>query len=93
MIQLGSFSDKAGARRATGIYAKRFASLDQDKMVISEARVNGKTYWRVSAGDMAKSEARSMCSTVKARGYGCIAYAAKRPLPGAIDTGARMARR
>jgi hypothetical protein len=62
-------------------------------MVVSEARVNGKTYWRVAAGDMGKSEARSMCSGVKARGYGCIAYAAATPLPGAVDAGVRMARR
>lgn len=93
MIQLGSFSTKQGAERATGIYAKRFANLDRSNMVISEARVNGKTYWRVAAGDMAKSEARSMCSTVKARGFGCIAYAAKQPLPGTVDSGARIARR
>ena len=93
MIQLGSFSTKELAQRAIGIYAKRYANLDQYDMVISEARVNGKTYWRVAAGDMGKSEARSMCSGVKARGYGCIAYAAATPLPGAVDAGVRMARR
>lgn len=93
MIQLGSFSTKELAQRAIGIYAKRYANLDQYDMVISEARVNGKTYWRVAAGDMGKSEARSMCSGVKARGYACIAYAAATPLPGAVDAGVRMARR
>lgn len=93
MIQLGSFSTKESAQRAIGVYAKRYANLNQYDMVISEARVNGKTYWRVAAGDMGKSEARSMCSTVKARGFGCIAYAAASPLPGAIDSGVRMARR
>lgn len=93
MVQLGSFSNRESAQRAVGIYAKRFGNLDQDAMVITEARVNGKTYWRVSAGDMARNEAQSMCSTVKARGFGCIAYAAKRPLPGAVDSRARMASR
>lgn len=93
MIQLGSFSSREQAQRAIGIYAKRYANLDQYDMVISEARVNGKTYWRVAAGDMGKSEARSICSGVKARGYGCIAYAAATPLPGAVDAGTRMARR
>ena len=93
MIQLGSFSTKELAQRAISVYAKRYANLDQYDMVISEARVNGKTYWRVAAGDMGKSDARSMCSTVKARGFGCIAYAAASPLPGAIDAGVRMARR
>ncbi len=93
MIQLGSFSTKEQAQRAIGVYAKRYANLDRYDMVISEARVNGKTYWRVAAGDMGKSEARSICSGVKARGYGCIAYAAATPLPGAVDAGVRMARR
>lgn len=93
MIQLGSFSTKELAQRAIGIYAKRYANLNQYDMVISEARVNGKTYWRVAAGDMGKSEARSVCSGVKARGFGCIAYAATAPLPGAKDAGVRMARR
>ena len=93
MIQLGSFSTKELAQRAIGVYAKRYANLNQYDMVISEARVNGKTYYRVAAGDMGKSEARSMCSSVKARGFGCIAYAAASPLPGAIDNGVRMASR
>lgn len=93
MIQLGSFSTREQAQRAITIYAKRYANLDQYDMVISKARVNGKTYWRVAAGDMGKSEARSICSGVKARGYGCIAYAAATPLPGAVDAGTRMARR
>lgn len=93
MIQLGSFSTKELAQRAISVYAKRYANLDQYDMVVSEARVNGKTYWRVAAGDMGKSEARSMCSGVKARGYGCIAYAAATPLPGAVDAGVRMASR
>lgn len=93
MIQLGSFSTKELAQRAIGIYAKRYANLNQYDMVISEARVNGKTYWRVAAGDMGKSEARSVCSGVKARGFGCIAYAATAPLPGALKNGVRMASR
>ena len=93
MIQLGSFSTKELAQRAISIYAKRYANLNQYDMVISEANVNGKTYWRVAAGDMGKSEARSMCSGVKARGFGCIAYAASSPLPGAVNKSTRMARR
>ncbi len=93
MIQLGSFSTRELAQRAIGIYAKRYANLNQYDMVISQARVNGKTYYRVAAGDMGKSEARTMCSSVKIRGFGCIAYASATPLPGAVDTGARIARR
>ncbi|WP_374408964.1 SPOR domain-containing protein [Pelagerythrobacter sp.] len=93
LIQLGSFASREGARRAWGIYAKAYPDLDRYRMVITEARVRGKTYFRVSAGGFAVADARSMCSTVKARGEGCIAWAEGRPLPGAIDTGVRMARR
>jgi hypothetical protein len=34
-----------------------------------------------------------MCSSVKGNGQGCIAWAKNDPLPGAIDTGIRMASR
>lgn len=93
LIQLGSFSSREGARRAWGVYAKRYAGLDRYRMVITEARVRGKTYYRVSAGGFQRADARSMCSTVQARGQGCFAWAEGRPLPGAVDNGVRMARR
>ena len=93
LIQLGSFASHEGARRAWGIYAMEYDNLERYRMVITKARVNGKTYYRVSAGGFARADARSMCSSVKARGEGCIAWAAGRPLPGAIETGLRMARR
>lgn len=93
LIQLGSFSSEAGARRAWGIYAKRHPQLSRHEMVITKALVRGKTYWRVSAGGFERASAKAMCSTVKAAGEGCIAWAEGTPLPGAIDTGVRMASR
>lgn len=93
LIQLGSFLSREGARRAWGIYAERYDNLDRYRMVITEARVRGKTYYRVSAGGFQSADALSMCSTVKAGGEGCIAWAQGRPLPGAVDRGVRMARR
>ncbi|WP_338445412.1 SPOR domain-containing protein [Pelagerythrobacter marensis] len=93
LVQLGSFSSREGARRAWGVYASTYPNLDRYRMVITEARVRGKTYYRVSAGGLESAEARSMCSTVKARGEGCIAWAEGRPLPGATGDGVRMARR
>lgn len=93
LVQLGSFSSEAGARRAWGIYSKRYAELANYDMVITKAVVRGKTYYRVSAGGFKRAEARSMCSSVKARNQGCIAWASNRPLPGAVDNGVRMARR
>jgi len=93
LVQLGSFASREGARRAWGIYAREYPGLDRYRMVITEAQVRGKTYYRVSAGGLERADARSMCSTVKARGQGCFAWAEGRPLPGAVDTGVRMARR
>jgi Flp pilus assembly protein TadD len=93
LVQLGSFSSEAGAKRAWGIYAKRYPQLSQYDMVITEAVVRGKKYWRVSAGGLARTAARSVCATVQAGGNGCIAWAEGRPLPGAVDRGVRVASR
>lgn len=93
LVQLGSFSSEQGARRAWAIYAKRYPQLSQYRMVITEAEVRGKKYWRVSAGGFARTSARSMCADVKAAGHGCIAWAEGSPLPGALDRGVRMAAR
>ena len=93
LVQLGSFTSEQGARRAWGIYTSKYAGLDDYEMVITKAVVRGQTYYRVSAGNMASRAATSMCSKVKASGNGCIAWAEGRPLPGAVDTGVRMASR
>jgi hypothetical protein len=93
LVQLGSFSSEAGARRAWDIYAKRFPQLSQFDLVITKAVVRGKTYYRVSAGGLARADAGSFCSTAKRQGQGCIAWAANNPLRGAVTTGARFARR
>ena len=93
LVQLGSFASEQGAQRAWNIYAKRYPELSGHQMVISEAVVRGKRYWRVSAAGFARTTASSMCGRVRASGQGCFAYAEGRPLPGAVDTGVRMARR
>ncbi|WP_114520647.1 SPOR domain-containing protein [Altererythrobacter sp. ZODW24] len=93
LVQLGSFSSERGAKRAWGIYAKRYPQLSQHDMVITKAMVRGKTYWRVSAAGFGKKAANNMCSTVKGAGQGCFAWAKDRPMPGAIDTGIRVASR
>ncbi len=93
LIQLGSFSSEQGAHRAWSIYVKKYPELSGHQMVVTEAVVRGKRYWRVSAAGFGKATASSMCSQVKAAGAGCFAYAQGRPLPGAVDTGVRLARR
>jgi Flp pilus assembly protein TadD len=93
LVQLGSFASEQGARRAWGIYAKRYSELANHQMVITEAVVRGKHYWRVSAAGFGLASSQSMCGRVKSSGEGCFAYAESRPLPGAIDTGTRLALR
>jgi len=93
LVQLGSFASEQGARRAWGIYTRKYPELAGHEMVISEAVVRGKRYWRVSAAGFARNTASSMCGRVRASGNGCFAYAEGRPLPGAVDRGVRMARR
>lgn len=93
LVQLGSFSSEASAKRAWGIYAKRYSQLSEHDMVITKAVVRGKTYFRVSAAGFGRDSSRSMCSQVRNGGEGCIAWASGRPLPGAVDRGIRMASR
>lgn len=93
LVQLGSFASEAGAKRAWNIYVKRYPELAQHDMVITEAMVNGKRFWRVSAAGFNRASSSSMCGKVKNSGGGCFAWAQSRPLPGAVDTGVRMAMR
>jgi len=93
LVQLGSFSSEQGARRAWGIYVGKYPELAGHDMVITEAVVRGKRYWRVSAAGFGRTTSTAMCGRVKATGNGCFAYAEGRPLPGAVDTGVRLARR
>jgi len=92
-VQLGSFATEQGARRAWNIYVRNHPELAGHEMVISEAVVNGKRFWRVAAAGFGRTDSSALCGRVKARGQGCIAYAQGRPLPGAVDTPIRMARR
>lgn len=93
LVQLGSFTSEASARRAWSIYIKRYPELSGHQMVISEAVVRGKHYFRVSAGGFGRDSSSAMCGRVKSSGEGCFAYAAGRPLPGAIDRGTHLAMR
>ncbi len=94
LVQLGSFSSRDNAERAWDIYVSRYPELANHDRVITEAVLNGKRYFRVSAGGFAKAESNSMCDRVDAaNGDGCISWAASSPLPGAVDTGIRFASR
>ena len=93
LVQLGSFASEQGARRAWDIYAKRYPELSAHQMVITQAVVSGKHYWRVSAAGFGLASSQAMCGRVKNAGQACFAYAEGRPLPGAVDNGTRLALR
>jgi len=94
LVQLGSFSSEQGARRAWGIYAKRYPELANHRMVLSQAVIGGRTYWRVAAAGFDANGSRAMCGRINgASREGCIAYAEGRPLPGAIEPNRRLASR
>lgn len=83
MVQLGSFFTQQGARRAWGIYTAKNPELRGFRMTITQAQVRGKTYFRVAAAGINGSQgAWGLCGTVKSRGMGCFAYAARTGVPG-----------
>lgn len=93
LVQLGSYDSKIEAERGWAVLKSRFPQLKDHDVVITEAVVNGRTFWRVAAAGFGAMSAKSMCSTVKSAGRGCFAYAASSPPAGAVDRGVRMASR
>ena len=93
LVQLGSYSSKVEAERGWKVLSAKFPQLKSHDVVITQAEVKGKTFFRVAAAGFGQSSARSMCRTVKAAGRGCFAYAASNPPAGAVDRGVRIAAR
>ena len=92
-VQLGSYFSMSDAQAAWKVFLARHPELKDAQKVITKARVKGKIYYRVAAGGYARSSAVGLCGKVKRGGAGCIAYAADRPLPGALENPARLAAR
>lgn len=91
LVQLGSYDSKIEAERGWTSLKRKFPQLKDHDVVITEAVVNGRTFWRVAAAGFGAMSAKSMCGTVKSSGRGCFAYAAVNPPAGAVDRGVRMA--
>ncbi len=72
LVQLGSFLSPQQAQKASGIYMREHR-LDSSQIRITNAKVNGRLYWRVSATGLTFADARAMCSSLKARGQECLA--------------------
>lgn len=93
LVQLGSYDTKAEATRGWTMLQSKFPQLKDHKLVVTEAMVNGRTFWRVAAEGFGPKSAKSLCSTVKSAGRGCFAYAAASPPAGAVGRDVRMASR
>jgi Flp pilus assembly protein TadD len=93
LVQLGSYDSKIEAERGWSVLKAKFPQLKDHQPVITEAVVNGRTFWRVAAEGFGPKSAKAMCGTVKSAGRGCFAYAATTPPVGAVKRDVRMAAR
>lgn len=93
LVQLGSYNSKIEAARGWTVLKDKFPQLKDHDVVITEAVVNGRTFWRVAAEGFGPNSAQSMCSAVKSAGRGCFAYTAANPPAGAVKQGVQMAAR
>lgn len=93
LVQLGSYNSKIEAERGWNALKSKFPQLKDHKPVITQALVNGRTFWRVAANGFGPKSARAMCGTVKSAGRGCFAYAATTPPAGAVKRDVQMAAR
>lgn len=93
LVQLGSYNSRIEAERGWNALQAKFADLKGHEVVITEAVVNGRTFFRVAAAGFGPKSAASLCGTVKSAGRGCFAYLASNPPAGAVDKGVRMAAR
>ena len=93
LVQLGAYDSKIEAERGWAVLQSKFPQLKSHKLVITEAVVNGRTFWRVAAEGFGPNSAKALCSTVKSGGRGCFTYAAANPPAGAVKRDVRMAAR
>ena len=93
LVQLGSYSSRVEAERGWKVIQARFPQLREHDVVITEAVVNGRTFFRVAAAGFGAQSARSLCGTLRSAGRGCFAYAATNPPAGAVYKGVRLAAR
>lgn len=93
LVQLGSYNSKIEAERGGTAIKAKFPQLRDHDVVITEALVNGRTFFRVAAAGFGPQSAKALCGTLKSAGRGCFAYAASNPPAGAVDKGVRLAAR
>lgn len=93
LVQLGAYNSRAEALQGWTMLQGKFPQLKGRKPTITQALVNGRTFWRVAAEGFTATGAKSMCGTVKSAGRGCFAYAAATPPAGAVKRDVQVASR
>ena len=93
LVQLGAYDSKIEAERGWTVLKAKFPQLKDHDPVITQAVVNGRTFWRIAAAGFGPRSAKSMCGTVKSAGRGCFAYAATTPPAGALKRDVQVASR
>ena len=93
LVQLGAYDSKIEAERGWTVLQSKFPQLKAHTLVITEAVVKGRTFWRVAAEGFGPQSAKALCGTMKSAGRGCFTYAAATPPAGVVKRDVRMAAR
>ena len=71
-VQLGSFTIRAQAEAAWVLLSSNYPEIGAMRKSIEEARVNGRTYYRVRGLAADRDAARRACATLQAAGEVCV---------------------
>lgn len=79
VVQLGAFSSAKNAERAVAFYTRNNPQIAGHKLVVSQATVHGRRFWRVAAAGFDAGSAKGTCSALRQSGGACFAHAADKP--------------
>lgn len=79
VVQLGAFSSAKNAERAVTWFTRNNPQIAGHKLVITQATVHGRQFWRVAAAGFDAGSARGTCSALRQSGGTCFAHAAEKP--------------
>lgn len=71
-VQLGSFTNRAQAEAAWVLLSSNYSQIGAMTKSIEEARVNGRTYYRVRGLASDRNAARAACAALVAAGEVCV---------------------
>lgn len=75
VVQLGAFSSAKNAERAVAFYSRKNPQIAGHKLVVSQAKVHGRLFWRVAAAGFDAAGAHGACSQLRQSGSACFAHA------------------